>query len=119
MIYTASFFKPEDHVDGSILLCIANSRPPGFATVKYSALTALRPGKLLRQYNDGELSWDEYRKAYLAQLEDRREFLYRFFVGAVPGTNFTLLCWERDPENCHRKWAAEFLSTLGCEVTIR
>jgi len=119
MIYTACFFAPDDHVGGEgHIYSIANSQP--HRNPLLPRLPLFRPGYLLDEYKSGEIDWTEYRHRYeqkklYGQADEIRAWIFTLrWEGDV-----TLCCWERDPAQCHRKWAAEFLRELGQSVTIR
>ncbi len=120
MIYTASFFAPENHV-GEVY-SIAERQPRGFGLPR---LDLFRPGNLLDWwvcpksiYPCKSAAYGLPPDLYMKQLERRRPYIGMWLRELWSG--ITLCCWEADPFDCHRKWAAEFLrKRLGCEVTVR
>jgi len=112
-IFTASFFAPDDHKPGTVF-SIANRQPRGFGLPK---VDVFRPRTALRNFRIHQ-DWARYRREYIGLLSNRDWEIYRW-LEAQEG-DVTFCCWEADPGECHRKWAAEYLrSALGCEVMVR
>ena len=73
--------------------------------------------ELLYQYKNGELSWQEYKKAYREVLESRKETIIDRLSNRED-EDITFCCWERYPYRCHRIVAFEFLREIGYNVVL-
>jgi uncharacterized protein (DUF488 family) len=75
----------------------------------YSEMPELTPEPLLlKRYQSKELSWDEYKDAYLELIAKRRVEKHldiELFRSAC------VLCSEHLPHHCHRRVALEYLNT--------
>ena len=90
--------------------------------VPYAYEPLFAPTKeLLKDWRNGLISWDEYRKTF-TEIMDTRE-VERVFNDLFSGYERPLLlCSEATPEHCHRRLLAErFAGALGPEnvTTIR
>ena len=86
------------------------------AGIDYVHLPELAPTQeLLDAYKKHKGAWDDYERAFLALLSNRRieEKLDRdmFDEGC-------LLCSERKPHHCHRRLVAEYLRDKWREIDI-
>jgi len=89
---------------------------PKILAIPYVYEALLIPSKgLLKSYRNGELSWDQYANDYRLELEARSvlEKLNTSTWGSKP----VLLCSEKLPKNCHRRIAAEYLSSGFDQIT--
>ena len=74
--------------------------------------------ELLWEFKKGEIDREEYRKRYLLELIDRRlsftDLMVKFKTldEMVSASGIVLLGYSKDPENCHRRYLAEFLEGL-------
>lgn len=74
----------------------------------YHELDFAPEDELLKKWQKGELSWDEYTEWYLGLLA-RRKAEKIFKVRYSDAGNVCLLCTEQTPEHCHRRLLAEYL----------
>jgi uncharacterized protein (DUF488 family) len=99
------------------------SRRAGFSKTPLSAALALNgvayaherelgTPRALRHAHFAGLSAADFREAYLAVLEGRRDALGRLAARAA-AEPVAILCFERDPFACHRSFIAEELLRLG------
>jgi len=114
MIHTASYFNMVDHV-GKVY-GISSSMPKGF--VPDGRLLSFIPDyKLVRDYKDSVITWQEYEKIYISTMDSvDHEDDFGVMRGSEP---CTLLCWERTVGRCHRRLLGEWLGKLGWEVDIK
>ena len=93
-------------------ISISQTTPPTFIGPKYLKLAP--PWELIRRYkrdNDHDYFVREYKRAVLSKLDAKQ-------VYEELGDDAVLLCWEKDPNICHRKIVADwFKEELGIEVT--
>lgn len=80
------------------------------------------PPKLVGAYYRGETSWSAFEVQYLehirkAELRDR----LRWIAALASNRPVTLLCVEKEPDQCHRRLLAEELARLhsGLSTFIR
>ena len=101
VIQTASFFTPGLSWRDRRVVSIARTRPAGFRG--RSAEWLFPSAELLDAYRRGQVHPAEYRRRYLAQLEDvpAAEIVQRLGADAI------LVCWERAGSFCHRRVLAE------------
>lgn len=110
MLYTASFYDPQDWVGR--LFRISRQHPRG-RRVEWETRPFLYPARdLLRSYRAREIDFDrfaeEYRRGLDRELEKSAEF--QKWISSTPSLgDFTLLCFERGDEPCHRRAAARWL----------
>jgi uncharacterized protein YeaO (DUF488 family) len=78
------------------------------AGIDYIEMKSCAPTKeLLNNLTNEEITWGEYKKQYLKLLKEReveKEFTKKILNRAC------LLCAEPEPDYCHRKLLAEYLS---------
>ena len=118
MIHTASYFNKQHH--HGELISISNTMPKGFTgTVETRFKSAVPDWDLVKQYKNGEVTWEEYSRQYLLMLEENwdKSIIDRL-AEYNNGRDCTLLCWCKDKSRCHRSLLAEFLQRKGFLVKI-
>ena len=68
--------------------------------------------ELRRRFHEGELTWGEFRRAYLAELKDQREGL-RPLAERARGQKVTLLFARADPARNNAVVLKQYLERLG------
>jgi len=110
MLYTASFYAPEDWV-GRVYR-VSRGHPRG-RRAQWDTLPFLYPQReLIRRYRMGEVNFDDFAREYRQVLDQQYEKLgvFQEWLRAVPSLgDFTLLCFERAGEPCHRRTLAQWL----------
>ncbi len=117
MLYTASFYSAEDWVGQAYR--VSRQHPRGRRT-QWDTLPFFYPGReLLTAYRGGSIDFTTLAAEYRRGLEEGYERLpeFRDWVGSAPSLgDFTLLCFERAGEPCHRlelaRWLLERVPTL-------
>ena len=71
--------------------------------------------KLLNDYKNKVIGWDEYEKSYKKLLEARNN--QNFFEKFI-GKRICLLCAEETPQHCHRRLLAENISVMYANSPI-
>ena len=73
--------------------------------------------KILHDFKNKKISWDDYKIEFLTLMEERgiSEHIEKFYSKA---DNVCFLCSEPTAENCHRKIVAERLQMTFREVEI-
>lgn len=83
-------------------------------------LRNLAPGKeLLNDYKYKGISWDEYTKKYLREINNSKasQLSIKQIINMINnGKNIYLICYEKSTDNCHRHLLAEILKEKGYEV---
>lgn len=116
MLYTASFFQPENH-HGQVF-SIARSQPKGF---NFPQLSFLAPSeKLLNSWKYENISEETYTSYYRQEIAANWTQVKRWLDSLDSAVDITLLCWEKtglsDGKSfCHRnlvglivqKWRAD------------
>ena len=87
--------------------------------IKYLNFNNLGAPKGIRDelYKTGD--YRRFFKEYQSNISDRKDLLKEIHLLVTKGKNVTLLCFEHDPQKCHRKVVAEEIQKLdgnGLEV---
>ena len=110
MLYTASFYDPQDWVGQPYR--VSRAHPRGKQTEWQSAPRLYPDRLLLNAYRDGSLDFAiltiEYRLALDASYKKDGEFR-EWVDGLGSAGDLTLLCFERGEKLCHRRIAAQWL----------
>jgi len=83
--------------------------------IGYLSHSELAPTKeLLKSYRSKEISWEEFEKRYIKQIEDSKAILG---LNKSDFEDACLLCSEETAEKCHRRLLAEELAKIwGVEI---
>ena len=110
MLYTASFYAPENWVGQPYR--VSRAHPRGRRT-EWEVLPFLYPAlNLLRAYRGKEIDFAELSQQYVRGLEEGVSRLgeFRSWIETVPELgDFTLLCFEPAGQPCHRRVLAPWL----------
>ena len=110
MLYTASFYDPQDWKGQPYR--VSRAHPRGRKT-QWETLSSLYPPlELLRAYRDGQVDFDGLTVAYCRNLDEKLLVDYRLrkWLEQLPSLgDVTLLCFERGDIPCHRRVAAQWL----------
>ena len=110
MLYTASFYTPENW-EGR-LYRVSRTHPRG-KRVQWETLPFLYPRReLLLAYRTGEIDFAAFAHEFRTGLDTgyHGQAQFREWVEGLPGLGkFTLLCFERAGQPCHRFEAARWL----------
>lgn len=110
MLYTASFYSPEDWIGRAFR--VSRLHPRGRKT-QWGTLPFFYPAReLLRSYREGRMDFSALATEYRRGLDEGYQRLPELqeWVGSVPSLgDFTLLCFERAGEPCHRLELARWL----------
>lgn len=110
MIYTASYYDPQDWVGQACR--VSRAHPRGRKT-QWETLPFLYPPlELLRAYRQGDLDFEGLSQEYRRDLDQKLlvDFRMRRWLTQLPGMgDVTLLCFERGEDPCHRRVAAQWL----------
>ncbi len=110
VLYTASFYDPQDWMGR--LYRVSRAHPRGRKT-QWETLPFLYPPRdLLRAYRAGDIDFPVFKRDYLAGLEAAtgRAGELEEWLATVPSLDqFTLLCFERAGQACHRRVLARWL----------
>ena len=110
MIYFASYFHRNHHVGKVMSISITQ---PG----NYEEFDLLFPSvELFYQRKNNEISWMEFKEQYREVLETRREEIIDVLNDLEDDVTFC--CWEKQPYNCHRIIAFDFLKEVGYNVVL-
>ena len=110
MLYTASFYVPEDWQGQPYR--VSRGHPRGRKT-QWGTLPFLYPSRgLLQAYQSGDMDFagleTEYRGELASSRGDSPEF--QAWLDRTPSQgDFTLLCFERAEQPCHRRILAQWL----------
>ena len=110
MLYTASFYDPQDWIGRAYR--VSRAHPRGRKTQWETAPFLYPPLELLRAYRQGNLDFAGLSRAYRENLDQKLlvDFHLRRWLEQLPTLgDVTLLCFERGDDPCHRRVAAEWL----------
>ena len=120
-VYTASFYDPQDWMGR--LYRVSRAHPRGRKT-QWETLPFLYPPRdLLRAYRAGGIGFPAFQRDYLAGLEaaialPRKGELQDWLAGVPSLDQFTLLCFERAGQACHRRVLARWLQERVASVEL-
>jgi len=110
MLYTASYYAPGDW--RGLAFRVSRGHPRGRKT-QWETLPFLYPSRaVLTAYQGGDLDFFGLEREYRMELEGRNGQSPEFqqWIGSAPGLgDFTLLCFEKAGEPCHRRILAQWL----------
>ena len=110
MLYTASYYDPQDWVGQPYR--VSRAHPRGRKT-QWETLSVLYPPlELLRAYQRGDIDFEAMSEEYRNDLDRRVPVDYRLrkWLEQLPDLgDVTLLCFERGDDPCHRRVAAQWL----------
>lgn len=109
-LHTSYFARSLNHP-----LAVSIAGRPWFARRDLLVIPELTPGgALVKDYKSGGISWEEYSRQYLAQLDE----LGGDKVRNLLSDGMVMLCWEGPGKHCHRHLLAEWIrEKLGWEVS--
>ncbi len=117
MLYTASFYSPEDWIGQAYR--VSRQHPRGRRT-QWETLPFLYPAReILSAYRGGGIDFPTLAAEYRRGLDEGYQGLpeFREWVASIPSLDdFTLLCFERAGQPCHRlelaRWLLERVPSL-------
>ena len=105
MIKTKSIYQEKEKGDGTRIL-ITRFYPRGVKKTKFDLwIRGASPEKdLLKKYRSGKISWVQFSKKFKEQLYNLEESknAMKQISETAKRKNVTLLCYEKEGENCHR-----------------
>jgi uncharacterized protein YeaO (DUF488 family) len=126
MIYTASFESYRLQKTANLAgVSIARRVPAWFKPPRWIVreCKTLAPRAFFDKAVRGEardFAWQNFVEYYLRQLErlDAFEMLRALREKVNRGEEIALLCWERDPEYCHRRLVGDWLERETKQIVI-
>ena len=119
VLYTACFYDPQDWMGRPYR--VSRAHPRGRKT-QWETLPFLYPPRdLLRAYRAGDIGFLDLKRDYLAGLEAAigRAGELQEWLATVPTLDqFTLLCFERAGQACHRLVLARWLQERVASVEL-
>ena len=110
MLYTASYYNPE-HWHGKSYR-ISRAHPRG-RTTNWDVQPFFYPSRrILALYRDEKMNFTDFSEEYRVELQTNYDWEAGFqdWLGDLkPEEDFTLLCFEPEGDNCHRRVAAAWL----------
>lgn len=106
-----SIYAKKSYGDGHRIL-ITRYYPRGVKKEHFDEwIRELAPSKdLLKQYKEGNISWNKFEKNFLKQMNDE-ESVIKLQALSVQAKKkpITLLCYEKNDDECHRHLIQELL----------
>lgn len=112
MIKTKSIYNPIEKKDGLRVL-ITRYYPRGVKREKYDIwVRELAPSaELLKRYKKSEIKWNDFTSTLLSELQNNLDSIKA--IQDLQNKNhmqdITLLCHEKDGDNCHRYMIKELI----------
>ncbi len=115
-LFTKSVQEKATKSDG-VRVCIM--RRPGEEVDWDIWMPHLSPSnEVLTARHNNTMTFEEHREWFGEHVfKDKREYL-EIVIEMAKKRDVTLLCWERDPNTCHRKWVAEECKRLSPELKV-
>lgn len=108
MIYSASFFEPQNHYGK--LISIARSEP-GKVKLDGKLEFFVPSAKLLRDYDCKDIDHFEYIDRYREEMRVKLPQIRAWIDSLDPKIDMTLLCWEKQGKFCRRNLAIAFVES--------
>jgi uncharacterized protein YeaO (DUF488 family) len=107
MIKTKSIYDSIENSDGTRIL-ITRYWPRGIKKENFDKwYKDLSPSKnLLKDYKEGRIDFQLFEKLFRNEISKNKNVINickNIAKEALDGKEFTLLCYEKDESNCHRK----------------
>jgi len=103
--------------DDGIRICIM--RKPDFSAEWDILMPRLAPSlELLRSYNKGETSWDNYVVQFTKDVILGQERYLKLLLEMAQRHTVTVLCWEKAAEQCHRRLIVEAVATMDPSLEV-
>lgn len=105
---------------------IKDAKPVDLATYRWGRLGQFADGRvfapssgLLGRYKAGLLSWKDYERQYLSEMESLYQRSPGHFLKLLQRDEITLVCYEAKPDKCHRRLLAGFMGRIGSGQGIK
>lgn len=110
VVHTASFYQPQHRVGAPFR--VSRLHPRGLKA-QWETLPFFYPSaEVIKTYRSGQMDFQSLASSYLATLEERwaTDAVVKRWIDEAPGLgDFTLLCFEREGDPCHRRVLARWL----------
>ena len=115
MLRTKSIQAPKEAGDGIRISIMC--KPRGDYDMLISALAPCE--SLLNSYHENEMSWDEYEREFLLEMDNNPDSkrMMQFLITIAEIVDVTILCWEENPEKCHRRLIAGLITEMSNNKT--
>lgn len=77
-----------------------------------------RFGPLFESYKKGEIDWPGYVEWFTRDVIIAQSDYIRLLADIAKNNMVTILCWEREPERCHRRLVAQEVMRIAPEIDI-
>ena len=110
---------PKEKKDG-IRVCIMR-RPDKEVEFDIWMPTLAPSHSLLDDYHAGKLSWEEFVQRYTREVIKKEKKYFKLLANMARQETITILCWEIEPQKCHRRLVAENCQKIDptLRVTVR
>jgi uncharacterized protein YeaO (DUF488 family) len=95
-----------------------NEYPEDEVKIRVARPSLLSPSKeLLDRYKKDNLSWDEYRQQFILQVTGDSQAVEQLhkIQEQSQKENIRLICYEKNPEHCHRSILLELINLMERE----
>ncbi|HJX05753.1 MAG TPA: DUF488 domain-containing protein [Candidatus Nanoarchaeia archaeon] len=105
--------RAEPSEDDGFRVCIMRKydpKKPGYYPIDKHWLELSPSEELLRDYHKG-LPWEDYVSRFTQEVLTQQADRIKWLAQEALKNDITLLCYEKTPENCHRRLVA-----LACKM---
>lgn len=99
---------------------VQTARQGDLATYRWGSLKEFENGRifapseeLLSAYKAGQIGWEDYEKRYLTEMREIFRASPDAFGKLLQKREVTLVCYESDPNRCHRRLLAALLEKVA------
>lgn len=105
------------YVDDGIRICIM--RKPGTHTSWDIWMPTLAPSlELLESYQNEIIDWAEYEKRFNNEVIQVSQEHIKLLADMAKNFTITILCWEKTPEQCHRRLIAQDVLRMDVRLKV-
>lgn len=115
-LYSKSIQEIDRSEDG-FRICIMR-KPPMDSSWDIWMPVLAPPLPLFESYKKGEIDWAGYVEWFRRDVIVARNDHIRFLADMAKNNVITILCWEKEPERCHRRLIAEEVMRVDPQINV-
>ena len=81
--------------------------------------TLAPPLHLHKAYQRGQKNWDEYVPIFNKEVIEKMNHHITFLAKIAKDDTITVLCWEKSPEQCHRRLIVEQVLRIDPTLDVK
>lgn len=116
-IYTSYYANYKNICPGFQCLSISNTKP---SSIFIPRLREAAPHwSIVKDYKEKKISRDFFGQMYMQQIHQHiGPYNLRDYIISLNNTDVVLLCYEKQPETCHRSILADYIKMLIPEFDV-